>query len=948
MKKKFVSLVGSALSLLFIASAVIEVSAESLVAKSYTGLGKVVSTASESPARGLDYSEIETLDADGISNKAYIFEYDPAGDLFPIVSYGGSVYGKKTLGTLVEEAWAEGFTVFGAVNGDFYSTQTGVPLGIIIKDGRVVSSDDNRYAVGFTADNKAIIGKPSIRISMTNLTSGGEVIQINHLNKYPTAWGSYLFTEDYGESTHSSGENFEIVIEIDGEFVPGGKVQGKVREIRTAVSNTPIPEGCAVITIAASYDKSASFAAVQTDDLLQIDVACDPAWTSVVTAVGGGDLILKDSVLPEDAIDEYHEKIANPRTAIGIKEDGKVIVFAVDGRSDASKGLSEAELSAVMSELGCTDAINLDGGGSTTVMVKHFGEKDIVCSNAPSAGALRSIANGILLVKEGVSDGKPSILVQAGKEPWVLSGSSVDLSAVAYDCAYVKIPDMTIDEELVVTVPSEVGEGKVGGSADGRRYTSAGEGRIALEISAEIDGITAKGIAYVNVVEKPDSLKVYPQYAKIAPGTKVDISVTAEHNGDEIISDIGSFDYTINGTYTEPDKTKYPDAIAMGDIGYIDAEGNFVSFEGVEGKATIGISAGGVTAFTVVNSGLSPDEISYFNDISDLGKFSVSPTEAASEIWISAGDGRRGSGHAPEVGYSCDTARITELLSIKPRETVTIPKLAESIRLWVRGSDDAEFEAIVKDDNDINYRISYKVTTDYSKQKGWREITAKIPSNTGCDSFTLVSLLTVSNAGSGSDFVVIDDACIYYGKDAVRPLAVAEGHWATAAAEEMFDRGIIADADCEKQGDKLYYDLGRNLTRGEFAKLMSRFMGYDEKSAKIIPLSDDVSEDELAYISAVINAGLMRGYGVDESGRTIFNSTGGITRQEVFKVIGATLDSEVGELTFSDADQVADWAAESVSKCVSAGIVGGYGDNTIRPTAPITRAELLALFAKMS
>jgi len=75
-------------------------------------------------------------------------------------------------------------------------------------------------------------------------------------------------------------------------------------------------------------------------------------------------------------------RLRHPRTAIGIKPDGTVLLLTVDGRQQNSAGMSLFELTKVMKWLGCSSAINLDGGGSTALWVQGYGENGVV--NHPS------------------------------------------------------------------------------------------------------------------------------------------------------------------------------------------------------------------------------------------------------------------------------------------------------------------------------------------------------------------------------------------------------------------------------------------------------------------------------------------------------------------------------------------------------------------------------------
>lgn len=117
----------------------------------------------------------------------------------------------------------------------------------------------------------------------------------------------------------------------------------------------------------------------------------------VSEAIGGGPLLIKDSVIntnytPELFPDDITGSIA-PRTAIGIRGDGKLVNLVVDGRQDHSKGVSLHTLSEILLELGCVDAINLDGGGSSVISVYD----EVI--NKPSDGNPRYIPSVVSIKK---------------------------------------------------------------------------------------------------------------------------------------------------------------------------------------------------------------------------------------------------------------------------------------------------------------------------------------------------------------------------------------------------------------------------------------------------------------------------------------------------------------------------------------------------------------------
>jgi exopolysaccharide biosynthesis protein len=116
----------------------------------------------------------------------------------------------------------------------------------------------------------------------------------------------------------------------------------------------------------------------------------------------------------------------NPRTAVGLSQDGtKVYMVVVDGRTTASVGMTCTELATLMKGLGAYQAINLDGGGSTTMVLRGTG---IV--NHPSDGAERVVANHLAVYapKLGTVGTVKGLVYEEADPTHVLSGASVTLA----------------------------------------------------------------------------------------------------------------------------------------------------------------------------------------------------------------------------------------------------------------------------------------------------------------------------------------------------------------------------------------------------------------------------------------------------------------------------------------------------------------------------------------
>ena len=129
------------------------------------------------------------------------------------------------------------------------------------------------------------------------------------------------------------------------------------------------------------------------------DWSYSPAYDDIIVS---GPLLLHDNEFCNlDSV--RFNLIRNPRTAIGLTDDYHLILLTVDGRHAEAAGMNMWELQSFMHELGCTAALNLDGGGSTTMYIKGKNANGLV--NYPSDNGKydhegeRKVSNAIVVVK---------------------------------------------------------------------------------------------------------------------------------------------------------------------------------------------------------------------------------------------------------------------------------------------------------------------------------------------------------------------------------------------------------------------------------------------------------------------------------------------------------------------------------------------------------------------
>ena len=119
------------------------------------------------------------------------------------------------------------------------------------------------------------------------------------------------------------------------------------------------------------------------------------------------------------------------RTAIGIKADGSVVMMVLDGRQEPfSCGGSMAEIAQIMYEAGCVNAVNLDGGGSTTYMAKPEGSDTIKIVNRPSDGYARSVAASLVAVSTAKSSKEFDRAIIESDYDYLTVGAELQLTAV--------------------------------------------------------------------------------------------------------------------------------------------------------------------------------------------------------------------------------------------------------------------------------------------------------------------------------------------------------------------------------------------------------------------------------------------------------------------------------------------------------------------------------------
>lgn len=139
------------------------------------------------------------------------------------------------------------------------------------------------------------------------------------------------------------------------------------------------------------------------DQPIQILKKPESGWisTNFENVMSSGPLLLFDSQIQSFNNNSFHQN-RHPRTAVAITNDKRLFLVTIDGRSFQAYGMSISELTNFLQDLGAEDALNLDGGGSTTMWIKNMSENGVV--NFPSDNMQfdhlgeRNVANALLIL----------------------------------------------------------------------------------------------------------------------------------------------------------------------------------------------------------------------------------------------------------------------------------------------------------------------------------------------------------------------------------------------------------------------------------------------------------------------------------------------------------------------------------------------------------------------
>lgn len=644
----------------------------------------------------------------------------------------------ETIGDQANREILKGNQVIAGVDGDFYdiSGTSGNPLGLMMKDGELIVSqmpgDNDRISFYMDSANKPAIKDVHAE---GKFTVTGNVYDVNLLNRNQTVNDALVIhtskitktrkmTHNYVED---KGKSVFALIRVDNNFDgvhPGHDYTGTVVNV-TSTEGFDIPDDSVVLEGVGTSKAMVQALQANTKVSFKYDLYAGKdnenkyiLRNDIVTSITSNAWLVRDGVAVGGG-----DPLANARTALGMKEDGSLIVVTVDKPSSSytgSIGTGLPDLGKYLLEAGAVNALNLDGGGSTEMIVRQAGsDRPVTISHPGDVNGSRLVSSSLLFVStatKGTTVGN----VVVDKNVTLYTGSKYDFSYRLAD----EFGNPISSGNRPATWASTIG------SVDPNGHYIANTGIGAGEVSATVDNV--KGSAKVSVVDAVATLALTSTNVVMNNNTKKQFGFVAT-------------DATGGQVYIDPSVATWS---LSGSIGTVNESG-LVASNDSNGTATLTATVAGKTLTTQVTVGIKEQVIDNFEKYPienyHLGGYAYGNVDqyagsAGTSPYLSLSTTVKHSGDK-SFKMSYDTSKWTNrslngTMNWLPHwssvaqmdatyKTDVYPK---RFGMWVYGDGKAPWlRAIFRDGNSSNKTLDLTTETDDINWVGWKYIEVPIP-----------------------------------------------------------------------------------------------------------------------------------------------------------------------------------------------------------------------------
>lgn len=576
-------------------------------------------------------------------------------------------------------------TIVGAINTDFFDTNSSSAMGNIVIDSQIVSTSVG--IADFASFNISSRGVPYVGYINTptnTFTNGTYTKNITYINKPYLNYSRTIYYDTHF-AKQSYGKNIgQDVLEL---LV----VDNIITEIRRKGEPFTIPENGYVLA-SVGQDIGEVQKNFKVGDTLTIDYDVNLKFMELST--GGGAKLVENGKI----VSTFSQNITgkHPRTALGISKDRKeLILLTVDGRTTSYRGVTQTELAQLLIDLGAFEAINFDGGGSTQMVAKAPWNSQITTVNRPSDGSERKIYTALAIEKilKDVPELR-TVKISLGSK-LLMVGSELTMKLLGSDTNY-NLTSIKQDEVtwLVSGVEGEVIDGKFIPSKAGKGTITAMYKDFSVTEDFEVKEGAVRLIATPTSIKADKGQEVALKYSVLTEeGDTISISTRAVQI--DVPANLGTYNAE-KGTFIA---------------------GNQV----VEGYITS--SYKGLTTHTAVGIGI--DKVLLYDFETPTGSFTSYPasvTGSYTETEIGARTGKSGI-----LTYDFTQSTDTRAVYLHMTTPKVLPKNTTAIGMWVfgDGGNNHWLRARIVDEKGTFTNLTFTNTVNWT---GWKYVTAAIPS----------------------------------------------------------------------------------------------------------------------------------------------------------------------------------------------------------------------------
>jgi exopolysaccharide biosynthesis protein len=631
------------------------------------------------------------------------------------------------------KALAESGGAVAAINASFFSwlseSGKGDPIGPIIQSGEVLSIDEdfNRYnnsMATLAIDNENNVYYNYWKSTIEMFAPDGSMAIVSQYNKNSLRDYNNLtiWTRKWNEYSLGASEQYNDLVEMVVE-------DRTVVDVRQNLPAVKIPQNGYVIMGRGNYGQYL-YNNFQIGDKLNFTVSTVLDWEAIEMAATGGAMLVKDGKIPSSFSHDASGASRRPRTAAGSSKSGKeLILVTVDGDQSAIKGMTMKELANLMLSLGAYNAINFDGGGSTTMVSRTPARNNLkVVSNA--GGSLRSIATAIGIFSVCPPSSLEGLIIDK-EQPNVFINTPVKLSVRGYDTYF---NPLTVDQSKIKWSVSGI-EGSFEG--DTFHPKSPGFGTI----TASIDGVTSS--TEIMVLDKPNRLILSDKELYLTAGSSRTLNVKAtDSNGYTTNVNPENIIWTLEGDIGKLENNTFT-ATKTG-VGYIKA-----SWGDVHAYCTV----------SVVEETLhSLDRFEKWN-----GLFSSAPANLPGSYELS-NDQKKTGNYAGKLTYDFSYLEGTRAAYVVfDNDGINLGENTTELSMWVYNPRENSnwLRAEVIDTAGKKHLISFCNAMDWT---GWKHVSASLRDIDSPASLTRLYLAQV-NPVPEAGYIYIDDLSFKQHKD---------------------------------------------------------------------------------------------------------------------------------------------------------------------------------------